>query len=104
MGLIKADSHQPGITTKANLTLILTLTFILTLSLIEGSNLPLAGEAVFVRDFILYSDNQGANWTAGELLPSGWSECQVAEMKNGSLLLTSRLGKPYNDVSVLMKY
>jgi len=34
---------------------------------------------------------------AGELLPVGWSECQAAEMKNGSLLLTSRLGRPYND-------
>lgn len=46
----------------------------------------------FSRSFVLYSDDHGANWVAGDLLPIGWTECQVAELKNGSLLLTSRLG------------
>lgn len=45
----------------------------------------------FDRSFVLYSDDQGLTWTAGQLLPQGWTECQVAELKNGSLVLTSRL-------------
>lgn len=47
--------------------------------------------AAFSRSYVLYSDNQGLSWSAGELLPLDWTECQVAELKNGSLLLTSRL-------------
>merc|ERR1712232_699219 len=45
----------------------------------------------FSRSFVLYSDDIGKTWSAGELLPIGWTECQVAELKNGSLVLTSRL-------------
>ena len=46
--------------------------------------------------FVVYSDDHGRTWTGGEgmlLLPQyggGWTECQVAEMHNGSVLLTSR--------------
>ena len=49
------------------------------------------GNADFVRSYVLYSDDQGASWTAGQLLPRGWTECQAAELLNGSLVLTSRL-------------
>jgi hypothetical protein len=35
--------------------------------------------------------HQGDTWTSGQLLPEGWTECQIAEMKNGSILMTSRL-------------
>eukprot|EP01046_Picozoa_sp_COSAG06_P042313 COSAG06_NODE_5373_length_3517_cov_14.089819_1_plen_573_part_00 len=47
------------------------------------------------RDFVLYSDNKGETWEAGELLPMGWTETQLTELKNGSLLLTSRTGYAY---------
>ena len=46
--------------------------------------------------FVMYSDDGGASWVAGQkmvLLPQyggGWTECQVAELSNGSVLLTSR--------------
>ena len=46
--------------------------------------------------FVIYSDDHGATWTGGErmeLLPQfggGWTECQVAELYNGSVLMTSR--------------
>ena len=46
--------------------------------------------------FVMYSDDGGASWVAGQkmvLLPQfggGWTECQVAELTNGSVLLTSR--------------
>eukprot|EP00937_MAST-01D_sp_MAST-1D-sp2_P003889 g3889.t1 len=50
----------------------------------------------FTRSFVLFSDDGGATWTAGQLLPQQWTECQVAELRNGSLVITSRLGKPYN--------
>ena len=46
--------------------------------------------------FVIFSDDQGATWTGGQqmmLLPEfggGWTECEVAEMHNGSVLLTSR--------------
>ena len=61
--------------------------------------------------FVVYSDDHGATWTGGALLPEagedfpgrpptppnqtngargGWTECQVAELRNGSVLLTSR--------------
>eukprot|EP01043_Picozoa_sp_COSAG02_P003083 COSAG02_NODE_73_length_41919_cov_6.571066_36_plen_328_part_00 len=53
-------------------------------------------DAGYDRDFILFSDDNGAHWTAGQLLPVGFTETQVAEMHNGSLLLTSRLaGRPW---------
>eukprot|EP01052_Picozoa_sp_SAG31_P035160 SAG31_NODE_4207_length_3473_cov_3.916716_1_plen_481_part_00 len=59
--------------------------------------------------FVVYSDDHGQTWTGGALLPEagehgmhpgppnqtngargGWTECEVAELKNGSVLLTSR--------------
>ena len=46
--------------------------------------------------FVIYSDDRGASWRGGQkisLLPQyggGWTECQVAELQNGSVLLTSR--------------
>lgn len=46
--------------------------------------------------YVLYSDDRGATWQSGAhmvLLPKfggGWTECQVAELRNGSVLLTSR--------------
>ncbi len=50
----------------------------------------------YLRSLVLYSDDHGAHWTVGQLLPQGWTECQIAEMHNGSLLMTSRMaGPPY---------
>ena len=50
----------------------------------------------YFRSVVLFSDDQGTSWTVGQLLPQGWTECQVAEMSNGSLLMTSRMyGPPY---------
>lgn len=59
--------------------------------------------------FVVFSDDHGATWTGGALLPEagehgmprpvnnqsngaqgGWTECQVAELQNGSVILTSR--------------
>ena len=46
--------------------------------------------------FVVYSDDHGATWAGGDemvLLPQyggGWTECQVAELQNGSVLMTSR--------------
>ena len=46
--------------------------------------------------FVVYSDDRGASWQGGSqlsLLPQyggGWTECEVAELQNGSVLLTSR--------------
>lgn len=46
--------------------------------------------------FVVYSDDHGKTWTGGqemELLPQfggGWTEDQVAELYNGSVLMTSR--------------
>jgi len=46
--------------------------------------------------FAIYSDDHGATWTGGQqmiLLPQyggGWTEDQVAELSNGSVLMTSR--------------
>ena len=47
--------------------------------------------APYWRSYVLYSDDEGETWTTGQLLPEGRSECQIAEMRNGSLLMTSRL-------------
>ena len=41
----------------------------------------------YVRSYALFSDDHGKSWTVGQLLPAGWSEDQVAEMKNGSILM-----------------
>ena len=49
------------------------------------------GSLDYMRSFALFSDDQGATWTAGQLLPAGWTEDQLTEMHNGSLLMTSRL-------------
>jgi sialidase-1 len=40
--------------------------------------------------YALISDDKGQTFTAGGLLPHGWSECQLAELKNGSVVITSR--------------
>jgi len=48
------------------------------------------GDQTYFHDTVLYSDDDGVSWAVGELLPQGWTETQVAEMKNGSLLLTTR--------------
>ena len=54
------------------------------------------GAQGYFHSFVLYSDDQGGSWTVGQLAPQGWTECQVAELKNGSLLMTSRMyGKPW---------
>ena len=34
-------------------------------------------EQQYFHSFVLYSDDDGASWTMGELLPKGWTECQV---------------------------
>ena len=54
------------------------------------------GMQQYFHSYILFSDDNGEHWTAGQLSPQGWTECQVAELKNGSLLMTSRMyGTPY---------
>jgi hypothetical protein len=54
------------------------------------------GKSEFMHDFVLYSDDEGTSWQAGQLLPHGWTECQTAELLNGSLLLTARMdGAPF---------
>ena len=46
--------------------------------------------------FVIFSDDHGATWAGGDemiLIPQyggGWTECQVAELHNGSVLMTSR--------------
>lgn len=45
----------------------------------------------YMRSYALFSDDLGQTWTAGQLLPAGWTEDQLAEMYNGSILITSRL-------------
>ncbi len=52
------------------------------------------GKSNFLHDFVLYSDDEGESWEAGQLLPHGWTECQTAELLNGSLLLTARMAGP----------
>ena len=50
----------------------------------------------YFHSYVLFSDDNGEHWTAGQLSPQGWTECQVAELTNGSLLMTSRMyGAPY---------
>ena len=48
------------------------------------------GKPVYFHSYVLYSDDDGQSWTVGELSPQGWTETQLAEMRNGSLLLTTR--------------
>jgi len=45
----------------------------------------------YQRSAVIFSDDNGASWTVSQLTPAGWTECQVAETRNGSLLL----GGPY---------
>jgi hypothetical protein len=53
-------------------------------------------EQQYFHSFALFSDDNGDSWTAGQLLPKGWTECQAAELVNGSLLMTSRMyGSPW---------
>ena len=42
------------------------------------------------NSFALISDDHGATFTGGAKLPHGWSECQVAELQNGSVVITAR--------------
>jgi sialidase-1 len=42
------------------------------------------------NSFALISDDHGATFRGGALLPHGWSECQMAELQNGSVIITSR--------------
>ena len=46
-------------------------------------------QAAMYRAGLLYSDN-GISWTAGEMLPTSWTECHITEMTNGSILMSSR--------------
>ena len=43
-----------------------------------------------MNSFSLISDDNGASFRSGAKLPHGWSECQMAEMANGSVLISSR--------------
>eukprot|EP01052_Picozoa_sp_SAG31_P000666 SAG31_NODE_19_length_35031_cov_42.510707_17_plen_865_part_00 len=45
----------------------------------------------YMRSFVLFSDDGGATFQVGQLLPASWTECEVAELRNGSLLMTSRI-------------
>eukprot|EP01052_Picozoa_sp_SAG31_P040498 SAG31_NODE_5877_length_2278_cov_3.599358_2_plen_320_part_00 len=42
------------------------------------------------NSFALISDDHGESFHGGALLPHGWSECQMAELQNGSVVITSR--------------
>jgi sialidase-1 len=42
------------------------------------------------NSFALISDDKGDTFRGGALLPHGWSECQMAELQNGSVVITSR--------------
>ena len=42
------------------------------------------------NSFALISDNHGVTFTGGQKLPHGWSECQLAELRNGSVVMSSR--------------
>ena len=63
------------------------------LALAERLDCPSAADETpaYWRSYVLYSDDEGDTWTTGQLLPEGWTECQVTQMRNGSLLMTSRL-------------
>ncbi len=42
---------------------------------------------------IIYSDDHGASWQLGGIIPGGCNECQVVELADGSLMLNIRLQK-----------
>lgn len=42
------------------------------------------------KAYVLYSDDGGASWRAGARLAYGWTECSLAELGNGSIVLTAR--------------
>ena len=42
------------------------------------------------RSYVLISDDHGIRWRAGAKLPHGWTESSVAELPNGSVVLTAR--------------
>jgi len=42
------------------------------------------------NSFALISDDRGQTFHGGALLPHGWSECQMAELQNGSVVVTAR--------------
>ena len=45
----------------------------------------------YMRSYILFSDDHGVSYQVGQLLPASWTECEVAELQNGSLLMTARI-------------
>lgn len=53
-------------------------------------------ETRIYRSHMIYSDDHGETWKLGAVVGENCSECQVAERKDGSLLLSSRTikGKP----------
>lgn len=42
------------------------------------------------RSYVLISDDRGVHWRAGAKLAFGWTESSVAELPNGSVVLTAR--------------
>ena len=65
-----------------------------------------------VPDRALISTDRGATWHAGGVTPphmnghsnAGWTECQVAELANGSVVLTSRTIQPLGRVTTVVPY
>lgn len=57
---------------------------------------------LLTRDYVLYSDDHGVTWVAGQLTPQGWGECSLAELRNGSLLLSSRLSDGYLEMEPML--
>ena len=51
-------------------------------------------DGAYTRVYVLYSDDHGLNWSAGQLLPVGWTESQLAEMSNGSLVSSTSCDSP----------
>lgn len=50
-------------------------------------------------DGVIFSDDHGKTWKAGEKTPAPVNECQVVELTNGSLMLNTR-GYPYRTISI----
>lgn len=60
-----------------------------------GEAAPRDSQGRELGDFVLYSDDWGATWRSGEHMPPDTTECELTEMVNGSLLMTTRLGGSY---------
>ncbi len=52
-----------------------------------------------VYDGVIFSDNRGKTWTAGEKTSAPLNECQVVELTDGSLMLNTR-GYPYRTITI----